>query len=207
LDPPEPPADDRPSATEGPRWAETGPEAPPEEGLALLRDRPLWPATWADDAAEVRSIYRAATLTLVAGRLGVEPAAVDAFAYQPGDAPPPALVVVEVSDRSGRDLGDVRGLGDVTRGLRPEGPEPVEGTDDAWWPAADLGERVRPDAPLEGAVGGDDWQLAGDDGFVRITTADGASWRAVAGELLWSDGRYAVVRDCDDLVLVDFVAR
>jgi len=84
---------------------------------------------------------------------------------------------------------------------------PVEGTDDRWWPAAHLGERVRLDAPLEGAVGGEAWRLAGDGGFVRITTADGASWRAVAGELLWSDGRYAVVRDGDDLVLVDFVAR
>jgi len=206
-DPPAPPADDRPAATDGPRWADRGPEAPPEEGLALLRDRPLWPATWADDAAEVRAIYRAATLTLVAGRLGIEPAVVDAFAYQPGDAPPPALVVVELSDRSGRDLGDVRGLGDVTLGLRPEGPVAVEGTDDAWWPGADLGERVRIDVSLEGAVGGEDWQLAGDGGFVRITTADGASWRAVAGELLWSDGRYAVVRDGDELVLVDFVVR
>ena len=195
------------SAAPAPALADTGPEAEPEEGLLLLRDRSLWPASGTDDAEEVRVAYRAATVALVAGRLAVDAAVVEATSYEPGGAPPPALVVVEVSDRSGRDLGDVRGLADPGRGLRPDGPLPAEGIDLTWWPPFRIGVRVNVGVAADGPVGGPAWTLAGDDGFVRITTADGASWRAVAGTPLWSDGRHALVRDGDDLVLIDFTTR
>ena len=181
--------------------------AGPEAGLLLLRDRPLWPPSWQDDGAEVRDAFRAATVALVANRLGLEPAVVESMAYLPGGAPPPALVVVEVSDRSGRDLGDIRGLGDPTQGVRPDGPPPLAGTDERWWPASDLGSRVRLDTAAEAPVGGEAWVLANDAGFVRITLAEGANWRAVAGVLLWSDGRFALVRDGTDVVLIDFTPR
>jgi len=179
----------------------------PEAGLLLLRDRPLWPPSWQDDGAEVRDAFRASTVALVANRLGLEPAVVERMAYMPGGAPPPAFVVVEVSDRSGRDLGDIRGLGDPTQGVRPDGPPALPGTDERWWPASDLGSRVRSDLAAEAPVGGEEWMLTNDAGFVRITLADGANWRAVAGMLLWSDGRYALVRDGADVVLIDFTPR
>jgi cell division septation protein DedD len=183
------------------------PGSDPEVGLLLLRDRPLWPASWQDDGAEVRDAFRASTVALVANRLELDPAVVEGMAYLPGGAPPPALVVVEVSDRSGRDLGDIRGLGDPTQGVRPDGPSPLAGTDERWWPAPDLGSRVRLDLAAEAPVGGDEWVLTNDAGFVRITLAEGANWRAVAGMLLWSDGRYALVRDGADVVLIDFMPR
>jgi hypothetical protein len=192
-------------ATRAVALAEAG--GAPEAGLLLLRDRPLWPASWQDDGAEVREAFRAATVALVANRLGLDPAVVESMAFQPGGAPPPALVVVEVSDRSGRDLGDIRGLGDPTQGVRPDGPPPLAGTDEGWWPASDLGSRVRLDLAAEAPLGGEEWVLTNDAGFVRITLADGANWRAVAGMLLWSDGRYALVRDGSDVVLIDFTPR
>jgi hypothetical protein len=190
----------------GPSWADpSGDER--EVGLLLLRDRSLWPPTWAEDGEEVRGAFRSATLALVATRVGLELGEVEAHAYFPGGGPPPALVVVELSDRSGRDLGDVRGLGDPRSGLRAEGPPPAAGIDPTWWPIGGIGERV----PLQGAVaeplGGPDWTLTADGGFVRITLPTGASWRAIAGALLWSDGRYVLVRDGDDVVLVDFLMR
>ena len=154
------------------------------------------------------------TVALVAGRLGVEPAVVEAAAYVPRGGEVPALVVVEVSDRSGRDLGDVRALGDPSRGLRFDGPPPVASEADAdvavdapWWPPAVVSPRLRLDAPLAEPAGGDDWTLRADGAFVRIDTADGASWRAMAGALLWTDGRLALVRDGADVVLVDFLPR
>jgi hypothetical protein len=93
-------------------------------------------------------------------------------------------------------------------GLRPEGPPPTAGSTRLWWPIGGIGERV----PLQGAVadaplGGPDWTLTADGGFVRITLPTGASWRAIAGVPLWSDGRYVLVRDGDDVVLVDFLMR
>jgi hypothetical protein len=194
------------AAAEGPSWADpAGDER--EVGLLLLRDRSLWPPTWADDGEEVRAAFRSATLALVATRVGLELGEVEAHAYFPGGGPPPALVVVELSDRSGRDLGDVRGLGDPRSGLRAEGPPPAAGVDPTWWPIGGIGERV----PLQGTVaeplGGPDWTLTADGGFVRITLPTGASWRAIAGALLWSDGRYVLVRDGDDVVLVDLLMR
>ena len=178
-----------------------------EAGLVMLRDRSLWPSGWADDDDDVREAFRAATLALVSGRLEIAVEAVAATAYLPTGEPPPALVVVELSDRSGRDAGDIRGLGDPTEGLRPEGPPPLAGSGTGWWPEADLGTTIALDRAADAPMGGQDWTLENDAGFVRIVTAGGADWRAIAGVLLWSDGRYALVRDRDDLVLVDFTVR
>jgi len=189
-----------------PVWADPA-GATLEAGLLLLRDRSLWPATWVDDGEEVRAAFRTATISLVANRVGLAADDVELHAYFPGGGPPPALVAVELSDRSGRDLGDVRGLADPRGGLRPEGPPPASGSDDIWWPVGGIGERVRLDVAAAEAVGGATWTLTSDGGFVRIATADGADWRAVAGVPLWSDGRYALVRDGDDVVLVDFLPR
>jgi hypothetical protein len=200
-------ADEGDGAPEAEGSADEGATAAPEAGLVLLRDRALWPPGWADDGDEVREAYRVATLALVSTRLDVDPEAIAAAAYLPGGEPPPALVVVELSDRSGRDLGDIRGLGDPNEGIGPEGPPPLAGSDTRWWPEADPGTRVRLDAAAETALGGEAWALENDAGFVRIVTADGTQWRAVAGVLLWSDGRYALVRDGDEVVLVDFTAR
>ena len=204
-----------PAPPPGPVYADPDPDAVPEAGLLLLRDRPLWPSADLESSdEEVRAAFHAATVALVAGRLGVEPAVVEAAAYVPRGGEVPALVVVEVSDRSGRDLGDVRALGDPSRGLRFDGPPPVASEADAdvavdapWWPPAVVSPRLRLDAPLAEPAGGDDWTLRADGAFVRIDTADGASWRAMAGALLWTDGRLALVRDGADVVLVDFLPR
>jgi len=211
-EPPAPPSMPGEDAADGtPEAAGGGDEAMaaglPEAGLVMLRDRPLWPSGWADDGDEVREAFRLATLALVSARLGVTAEAIAATAYLPGGEPPPALVVVELSDRSGRDIGDIRGIGDPTDAIGPAGPPPLADSDTRWWPEPDLGTRVRPDAAADGPLGGEAWVLENDAGFVRIETADGADWRAIAGVLLWSDGRHALVRDGHEVVLVDFAAR
>jgi hypothetical protein len=184
------------------------PDGPAEVALWLLRDRPLWPATWPDDGDEVRAAFAAATLRLVATGAGVDAATVEAAAYLPGGSPPPTLVVAEIADRSGRDTGDVRAVGDAAGGLFPSGPEPVAAGDPTWWPPADLGERVRTDGPAAGPFAWSGAALEVDGPFVRWRPdGGGPGWRAVAGTPLWSDGRYLLLRDGDELVLVDFVAR
>ena len=184
------------------------PEGPPEVALWLLRDRPLWPATWPDDADDVRAAFAAATLQLVAVGTGLDVATVEAAAYLPGDGPPPTVVVAEITDRSGRDAGDVRALGDAAGDLFASGPEPVEGSDPLWWPPAELGERVRADGPTVGPIAWGGAVLEVDGPFVRWRPeGGGAGWRAVSGAPLWSDGRHLLLRDGDELVLVDFVAR
>ncbi len=179
----------------------------PEVGLWLLRDRPLWPTTWPDESEEVRVAFAASTVTLVANGSGLEAETVASAAYQPGDEPPPALVVVELSDRSGRDMGLVRGVGEPSAGLQPFGPPPLTGTDETWWPPALVGERVDPQVAADGPWTGEMGTLETDAGFVRLVPGSGSAWRAVAGQPLWSDGRYVLLRDGADLVLVDFVPR
>jgi hypothetical protein len=193
--------------TEGPVWADpTGAE--PEVGLLLLRDRSLWPPTWAEDGEEVRVAFRDATLTLVANRVGIGVAEVEAHAYFPTGGPPPALVVVELSDRSGPRPGRRPRPRRPAPGLRPEGPPPTAGATRCGGPSAASASGCRSTAPPPNrSIGGDDWRLTADGGFVRITLPTGATWRAIAGVPLWSDGRYVLVRDGDDVVLVDFLMR
>ena len=198
--------EEAPIPSDGPQRAAI--DGPPEEALWLLRDRPLWPTTWPDDAEDVRAAFAAATLQLVAAGAGVDAATVEAAAYLPGGSPPPTVVVAEVADRSGRDTGDVRALGDAASDLYVSGPEPVAGADPTWWPPADLGERVRTDGPAAGPFAWSDAVLEVDGPFVRWRPEGGGpGWRAVPGIPLWSDGRYLLLRDGDELVLVDFVAR
>jgi hypothetical protein len=191
--------------TVGPEVADV--EGVPEAGLWLLRDRPMWPSTWRDESEDVRAAFLASTITLVANGTGLAPEAVAEAAYRPGGEPPPTLVVVELSDRSGRDMGLVRGVGDASQGLEPFGPPPLPATDETWWPPALVGEPIDPQVEALGPWTGEMGALETDAGFVRVHPEDGNPWRAVAGRPIWSDGRYLLLRDGDDLVLVDFVAR
>ena len=179
-----------------------------EAGLLLLRDRWLWPSSWEEDEEEVRSAFRASLVALAARSVGMTPEAVDALAYSPGGEPPPALVVLDVSDTSARDAGRVVALGDVASGLRPYGPSQLVPAGYDWslpaWPAA----RIVPEPPAEDAdFGGDQWTVRADGDFIRIELSDGATWRAGVGAPVWSDGSRVVAWDGQYLLLYDFVWR
>lgn len=196
-----------------PRLAASDPTSPAEVGVLLLRDRLLWPENWEVEGSDVRDAFAASTLALVAGRMGLDPAVLSAAVWQPEGEGAPRLRTVEVSDRSARDMGDVRAVAPVdVRAVAPAdadaapwGPAPAEAG--PWWPALAYGEVLAEHSRGTGTIGGAAWTLAADRGFVRITTAAGSSWRAVVGDPLWSDGRYALVQDGDDLQLIDFVLR
>ena len=180
----------------------------PEEALLLLRDRPLWPASWEDDEPEVRSAFRASLVALIAHAVDLPHERVDALAYFPGGEPPPALVVLDVSDPSGRDTGSVVAVGDPVSGMHASGPSRLlpEGVARALpgWPYT----RLVPEPPLGDArFGGADWVVRSDGGFVRIELPDGATWRAGVGAPLWSDGTHVVAWDGQYLLLYDFVWR
>ncbi len=180
----------------------------PEEALLLLRDRPLWPASWEDDEQEVRSAFRTSLVALVARSVELPQERLDALAYFPGGEPPPALVVLDVSDPSGRDVGWVVAVGDTAAGVGPTGPTRLmpEGVDWSFpgWPET----RLLPQPPAEDArFGGADWVVRSDGDFVRIDLPDGATWRAGVGAPLWSDGAHVVAWDGQNLLLYDFVWR
>ena len=177
--------------------------APAEVGLLLLRDRPLWPSNWSDEVRDVNEAFAASTLALVAGRLGLDPMVVEGAVWRP-EGEVPRLRTVEVSDRSGRDSGDVRSLARAEVGVGGWGPPPLLA--DGWWPELHEGVLLVPQTEVPTEVGGPAWTLTADAGFARIAAAE-ASWRAVAGLPLWSDGRYALIQDGSDLLLVDFLLR
>lgn len=174
----------------------------PEVGLAILRDRPLWPAEGGD-----REAFEAAVIAFVAGRLGIDPARVEEEVREASEGEAPRLALVELSDRSGRDTGDVRALASGDGVLDRFGPALAAGSDLRWWPALPVLEPLLPSAGAAGSFEGDGWSIAADFGFARLTTPEGASWRAVAGTPVWSDGRFVMVLDGADLVLVDFAPR
>jgi hypothetical protein len=179
-----------------------------EAGLLLLRDRWLWPPTWDEESDEVRTAFRRSLLALIARELELSEQELDALAYLPGGEPPPAVVVLDLSDPSARDAGRVAAIGDISSGIGPFGPPRLVPDESAWvlpgWPQT----RIRRDAPApDGAIGGSAWSVVADDGFVRITLPDGATWRAGVGVPLWSDGRVVLAWDGDHLLLYDFVPR
>ncbi len=179
-----------------------------EAGLLLLRDRWLWPATWEEDSDEVRRAFRSSLLTVTAREVGLSEDDVDALAYYPAGEPPPAVVVLDLSDPSARDAGRVVALGDPSTGMRSFGPPRLVPTEDGWvlppWPDTRIQRDAQPD---EADLVGSAWRVKADDGFVRITLADGAAWRAGVGAPLWSDGSTVLAWDGEYLLLYDFVRR
>jgi hypothetical protein len=188
-------------------WLADPSQGEPEAGLLLLRDRSLWPPSWSDDSEEVRSAFRTSLVAITSRSLELSEEDVDALAYLPAGSQPPAIVVLDVSDASARDVGRVVGLGDPAAGMATHGPAALVATPlDAMpsWPS----ERMRRETPPDDEViGGDAWTVTADAGFVRITLVDGATWRAGVGTPLWSDGRFVVAWDGEMLLLYDFVTR
>lgn len=180
----------------------------PEAGVLLLRDRALWPPSWETDGDDVRDAFRMSLATIVARELELDGALVLAAAYLPAGSNPPSLVVLDASEPGGREGGVLVALADPTRGVQLEGPRRVVGSDAPLelpdWPS----ERIRvSDAPPEGDLGGSEWRVSADAGFVRITLPDGATWRAGVGTPVWSDGRSVIAWDGERLLLYDFVWR
>ncbi len=177
-----------------------------EVGLLLVRDRWLWPPAWETDGEGVRDAFRDSLLALLARELGLSEEEIDALAYFPGGEPPPSVVVLDLSDPSARDVGRVLALGDPSAGIRPFGPPRLAPEEPGWslpsWPATRIA-REPPDAD----IGGDAWRVEADEGFVRLTLSDGASWRAGVGTPLWSDGNVVLAWDGERLLLYDFVVR
>ncbi len=226
---PEPVADDPPSesvASEADRpEAEPEPEAEdvmsrlgarladpeamaPEAGLLLLRDRWLWPASWEEDEQDVRSAFRTSMVALVARAVELPHERVDALAYFPGGEPPPALVVLDLSDASGRDAGRVVAIGDMASDVRPYGPSRLVPESVDWslpaWPET----RLEPEPVAQDArFGGDEWVVRSDGDFIRVELPDGATWRSGVGAPLWSDGAHVVAWDGQHLLIYDFVRR
>lgn len=188
-------------------WVADPASAEPEAGLLLVRDRWLWPPSWQADEDAVRTAFRSSLVAITARELALDEASVEALSYLPGGESPPALIVLDLSDRSARDAGHVLALGDTTASFRTHGPTRfvvgAAAPDVPAWPET----RVRRDATPEAPLGGDGWTVRPDGPFVRITLADGATWRAGVGTPLWSDGRYVVAWDGATLLLYDFVAR
>jgi hypothetical protein len=188
-------------------WLADPSQGEPEAGLLLLRDRSLWPPSWSDDSEEVRSAFRTSLVAITSRSLELSEEDVDALAYLPAGSQPPAIVVLDVSDASARDVGRVVGLGDPAAGMATHGPAALVAAPlDAMpsWPS----ERMRRETPPDDEViGGDAWTVTADAGFVRITLVDGATWRAGVGTPLWSDGRFVVAWDGEMLLLYDFVTR
>ena len=200
-------ADEPPEDAVGWEAYVAAPDDDAEVGLALLRDRSLWPPSWREDGEDVRAAFRASLETIVARALDIPEEEVRALSYLPGGDPPPSLIVLDVTDPSGRDAGLLVALADPQRGLRPSGAQLVEpeGALEALpvWPST----RVRPDVDPGESVGGPSWLAAADDGFVRLTLPDGATWRAGVGSPLWSDGTVVLAWDGRLLLLYDFVPR
>jgi hypothetical protein len=179
-----------------------------ELGLVLLRDRSLWPPSWQSDDETVRNAFGASLVALVARALDVTERSVRDLVYSPSGEPPPSLIVLDVSDRSARDAGALLALADPGAGIGPEGSALVLPADTAWtapsWPSTVvLLDAASPPAP----VGGSDWSAVADGLFVRLTLADGTTWRAGVGAPVWSDGRSVLAWDGERLLLYDFVPR
>lgn len=93
----------------------------PEGQRVLVRDMRLWPDTWQEEPEEVLEGYQTSLLTLVAERLGLDPATVRAARYGVGSGPP-RLIVVEREAPEAPDGTELLGLGLPASGMTPAGP-------------------------------------------------------------------------------------
>ena len=172
-----------------------------------VRETLLWPSTWPDETAEVREGFRSSLLRLLAERLGVEVAAVEAAAFQPVAEEAPRLIVVELEAPDQPDGVRLLGLGLPAGGFDALGPLEYLGiTRDELPPlVGDTTVADLVDARTE-PVEGEGFTATSDGAYVRLT-AGGLSWRAGLGRPLWSDGRRLLALVEDRLMVYGFVQR
>lgn len=92
------------------------------EGVrTIVRDLPLWPASWEGETSEVLEGYQNSEVSLVAERLGLELSTVRAARYGTQSGVP-RLVVVERSVPGALEGPQLIGLGLPATGMTPSGP-------------------------------------------------------------------------------------
>ncbi|HLU82829.1 MAG TPA: SPOR domain-containing protein [Trueperaceae bacterium] len=178
------------------------------EGAHLwVRETLLWPSSWPDETVEVREGFRTSLLRLLAERLGVDFADVEAAAFQPVAGEAPRLIVVELEAPDQPDGVRLLGLGLPASGF------------DAFGPLEYLGIARDDLPPVVGAVTvaellagssepveGEGFTATSDGAYVRLT-AGALSWRAGLGRPLWSDGRRLLALVEERLLVYGFVQR
>ena len=172
-----------------------------------VRDTLLWPATWQDETDEVRAGFRASLLRLLAERLGVEVADVEAASYQPDADGPPLLIVVELAAPDQPDGVRLLGLGLPAGGFDAHGPLEYLGITREELPPLLVDVTVdellaEPQVIIEG----EGFTATSDDGFIRLT-AGTLSWRAGLGTPLWSGGQRLLAVVDDRVLVYGFVER
>lgn len=172
-----------------------------------VREAPLWPPTWRDENDEVREGFRSSLLRLLAERLGVDVAEVEAASYQSVADEPPRLIVVELEAPDQPDGVRLLGLGLPSGGFDASGPLEYMGiTRDELPPVvSDVTVDELLATPAE-QVEGEGFTATSDGAYVRLS-AGGASWRAGLGRPLWSDGRRLLAVVDDRLLIYGFVQR
>ncbi len=107
-----------------------------------VRDMPLWPDTWQQDAPEVRDAYEANLLVLFAERLGVSAAKVQAARYVPPGDEVPRLIVVELLAPGAVDGPKLLGVGLPASGMTASGPIAYLGIDPGLLPGVPESARL-----------------------------------------------------------------
>lgn len=172
-----------------------------------VRDTVLWPPTWRDESEAVREGFRTSLVRLLAERLGVDVAAIEAATYQPDPEGAPRLIVVELEAPEAPDGVLLLGVGLPLSGMTPSGPLQYLGIEAEELPpvASDVDLKSLLDAPPE-RVESEQFHAVGDEEYIRLE-ALGTSWRAGLGTPLWTDGRYLLASDDERLLVYDFVRR
>jgi hypothetical protein len=93
----------------------------PDGTRILVRDMVLWPESWREDSPAVLEGYKSALIGLVAERLGLDTATVEAAQYGQATGVP-RLVVVERAVPGVTDGPELLGLGLPASGMTPAGP-------------------------------------------------------------------------------------
>ncbi len=178
------------------------------EGARLwVRETLLYPPTWREETDAVNEGFRASLTRLLAERLGVEVADVEAAQFRPSPEVAPRLVVVELEAPEEPDGVRLLGLGLPSSGMGEHGPLEYLGVSPEELPVPPEGPTVaelmaQPPESVEGAG----FVAVADDAF-SLLEASGSRWRAVLGTPLWSDGEHLLAAVGRDLLVYGFVQR
>lgn len=172
-----------------------------------VRDTLLWPPTWRDETEEVREGFRASLLRLLAERLDVDVADVEAATYRPEPQGAPRLIVVELEAPEQPDGVLLLGLGLPAAGFDAVGPLEYLGTSREELPplisTVSVDELLAEPAEV---VEAEAFTASSDGAYIRLQ-AGGSSWRAGLGTPLWTDGRRLMAVIADRLLVYGFVQR
>jgi hypothetical protein len=178
-----------------------------DQQVLRLRSLSLWPATWREDPAAVRSAQRDSLLEFMSERFGLPRARLEQAVQQAADGPPRLIVLERFNPWSNPEAGTLLAVAVNPAELEAD-PLELAGESPQLADPVTLFRAGPAVTPEPRVLQGQGFTLTVDGRFMLQELPGGdRGWRVAVGAPLWTDGLRVLAADAAELLFYDFVER